>query len=405
MEEIRRFERMLIAEGALILKFWFHLSKERQKKRLKKLEKRPPDPLAGDRDRLEALRALRPLPQDLRARAARDEHRRGALDRGRGHGRALPQPDRRQGHPRARCGAAPRRTRPPAPESHTGRPHAPGLDELEHPQAPRPDARSWTSTSYERELRELPGQAHPAHPAQGASGSTTSVHGLRGRRRRRQGRRHPPRHPGARRPRTTTSSRSPRPPRRSAPSPTSGASGATCRAGARLTIFDRSWYGRVLVERVEGFCSEADWMRAYSEINDFEEQLVRQRRHRPGQVLAPDQPGGAAPALRGARGDRLQALQDHRRGLAQPREVGRLRDAPSATWSTAPAPRSPPGPWSRPRTSTTPGSRSCGPSASGSRKAFKKIHSEREPEPQPPPGSGGSYPVSMEPAHPPRNRP
>jgi len=41
-----------------------------------------------------------------------------------------------------------------------------------------------------------------------------------------------------------------------------------------ITIFDRSWYGRVLVERVEGFCSQADWMRAYSEINDFEEQLV-----------------------------------------------------------------------------------------------------------------------------------
>jgi polyphosphate:AMP phosphotransferase len=42
----------------------------------------------------------------------------------------------------------------------------------------------------------------------------------------------------------------------------------------RLTIFDRSWYGRVLVERIEGYCSEADWMRAYGEINDFEEQMV-----------------------------------------------------------------------------------------------------------------------------------
>ena len=41
----------------------------------------------------------------------------------------------------------------------------------------------------------------------------------------------------------------------------------------QFTIFDRSWYGRVLVERVEGFCSEADWLRAYGEINDFEEQL------------------------------------------------------------------------------------------------------------------------------------
>ena len=43
----------------------------------------------------------------------------------------------------------------------------------------------------------------------------------------------------------------------------------------RFTLYDRSWYGRVLVERIEGFCSEADWMRAYSEINDFEEQLAR----------------------------------------------------------------------------------------------------------------------------------
>jgi AMP-polyphosphate phosphotransferase len=41
-----------------------------------------------------------------------------------------------------------------------------------------------------------------------------------------------------------------------------------------FTIFDRSWYGRVLVERVEKYCSERDWMRAYSEINDFEEQLI-----------------------------------------------------------------------------------------------------------------------------------
>ncbi len=43
----------------------------------------------------------------------------------------------------------------------------------------------------------------------------------------------------------------------------------------RFTIFDRSWYGRVLVERVEKLCSEANWMRAYGEINDFESQLVR----------------------------------------------------------------------------------------------------------------------------------
>ncbi len=41
-----------------------------------------------------------------------------------------------------------------------------------------------------------------------------------------------------------------------------------------VAIYDRTWYGRVLVERIEGFCSEADWQRAYCEINDFEQQLV-----------------------------------------------------------------------------------------------------------------------------------
>jgi polyphosphate:AMP phosphotransferase len=45
----------------------------------------------------------------------------------------------------------------------------------------------------------------------------------------------------------------------------------------RMTIFDRSWYGRVLVERVENYCNEADWMRAYGEINDFEAQLVKNK--------------------------------------------------------------------------------------------------------------------------------
>ncbi|HOP77542.1 MAG TPA: polyphosphate:AMP phosphotransferase [Thermogutta sp.] len=41
-----------------------------------------------------------------------------------------------------------------------------------------------------------------------------------------------------------------------------------------ITIFDRSWYGRVLVERVEGYCSQEEWERAYREINEFERQLA-----------------------------------------------------------------------------------------------------------------------------------
>jgi polyphosphate kinase 2 (PPK2 family) len=43
----------------------------------------------------------------------------------------------------------------------------------------------------------------------------------------------------------------------------------------QIAIFDRSWYGRVLVERVEGFCSEAAWRRAYGEINQFERELTQ----------------------------------------------------------------------------------------------------------------------------------
>jgi AMP-polyphosphate phosphotransferase len=42
-----------------------------------------------------------------------------------------------------------------------------------------------------------------------------------------------------------------------------------------INVFDRTWYGRVLVERVEGFCSEADWRRGYDEINEFEAQQTQ----------------------------------------------------------------------------------------------------------------------------------
>jgi polyphosphate kinase 2 (PPK2 family) len=44
-----------------------------------------------------------------------------------------------------------------------------------------------------------------------------------------------------------------------------------------MTVYDRSWYGRVLVERVEGLASEPEWQRAYHEINNFEQQLIGHR--------------------------------------------------------------------------------------------------------------------------------
>jgi hypothetical protein len=96
-------------------------------------------------------------------------------------------------------------------------------------------------------------------------------------------------------------------------------------AAARApAFFDRSWYGRVLVERVEGFCAEADWMRAYGEINEFEHALVQH-----GVVLAKFwlaiSKDEQYRRFKQREAGRVQALQDHRRGLAQPREVGRLR--------------------------------------------------------------------------------
>lgn len=42
----------------------------------------------------------------------------------------------------------------------------------------------------------------------------------------------------------------------------------------QVAIFDRSWYGRVLVERIEGFATDDEWMRAYDEINSFEKTLT-----------------------------------------------------------------------------------------------------------------------------------
>ena len=41
-----------------------------------------------------------------------------------------------------------------------------------------------------------------------------------------------------------------------------------------MTIFDRTWYGRVMVERIEGFCTRGEWQRAYKEINDMEQDLT-----------------------------------------------------------------------------------------------------------------------------------
>jgi hypothetical protein len=105
----------------------------------------------------------------------------------------------------------------------------------------------------------------------------------------------------------------------------------------------------VLVERVERLGTVQDWMRAYAEINEFEEHLTR---------------GGAIVVkfwLQISKAEQLARFEARERAsfkrfkkitpeLAQPQEVGCVRARPSATWSTGPAPRSRHGCWSRPRT-------------------------------------------------------
>jgi AMP-polyphosphate phosphotransferase len=83
-----------------------------------------------------------------------------------------------------------------------------------------------------------------------------------------------------------------------------------------ITIFDRTWYGRVLVERVEEFCTEAQWRRAYREIIGMEQQLVHF-----GTVLLKFwlhiDPDEQLRRFRERTGNGPQAVEDHRRGLAK----------------------------------------------------------------------------------------
>ncbi|MEI2643704.1 MAG: hypothetical protein V9G10_15685 [Candidatus Nanopelagicales bacterium] len=95
-------------------------------------------------------------------------------------------------------------------------------------------------------------------------------------------------------------------------------------AAGQFVIFDRTWYGRVLVERIEGF-AETGGMAAGLR----RDQRLRAAADRPGllrrEVLAAHLRRGAAGPFPGPRADGLQAAQDHRRGLPQPGAMGRVR--------------------------------------------------------------------------------
>ncbi len=272
MEEIRRFERMLTAEGALILKFWFHLSKERQKERLKKLEKK-------------AKTRWRVTPEDWRHFAIYDRFRRISE-------RALRETSTAEAPWLVVEGSDPayrsltvgkailaslrRRLDEPAPhptETHTAPLVAPVdnvdiIHRLDLSQKLDKAAYEHDLLKYQRKLALLTREPRYKDISVVAVFEGSDAAGKGG---------------AIRRVTAALDARHYRIVPIAAPSEEERAQPYLWRfwrhlpRRGMLAMFDRSWYGRVLVERVEGFCTEADWMRAYTEINDFEEQLVRHR--------------------------------------------------------------------------------------------------------------------------------
>ncbi len=80
----------------------------------------------------------------------------------------------------------------------------------------------------------------------------------------------------------------------------------------QISVFDRSWYGRVLVERVEGLAKPAEWKRAFGEINDFEEMFARTSTNAaPWHVVASNDKSGARATVLGILAQRLAAGLDY----------------------------------------------------------------------------------------------
>jgi AMP-polyphosphate phosphotransferase len=281
LDEIVDFERALTDDGALILKFWMHLDKRSQKARLKKLEK---DPLTrwrvtreqwdnyelygrfiGAAEQLITRTSLPHAPwtivegADERYRSltiatmVRDAIRK-RLTVNPGPPSAPPNPGPEKQKTPAAAGRAPRASTQPTLLSH--------LDLRQRVDPKR----------YKVKLEQLQGRLNTLHrkaQRQGASvilvfeGADAAGKG------------------GAiRRLTTAIDARAYQVIPIAAPTDEERAQHYLWRfwrhlaRRGRLTIFDRSWYGRVLVERVEGFASEREWMRAYAEINQFESQLV-----------------------------------------------------------------------------------------------------------------------------------
>ena len=273
LNSIMSFETMLVNEGVLLIKLWFHITKDLQKRRFKELESEPLTRwrvTKRDWKRLELYEVFRNVAAHVLRRTSRGQTQWHIIDGSDARWRAICVGDILRSALARRLAES---SVPSAP--HTG---------LEVPAVPQLDGRAnvisvlqldqpFEKDEYKRELPVLQERfarlvRHPnfarhslvlAFEGNDAAGKGGAIQ------------------------RVTDALD----PRRyitvpiSAPTDEELARPYLWRFWRRMprngkvVIFDRSWYGRVLVERIEGFASEADWMRAYAEINDFEEELVR----------------------------------------------------------------------------------------------------------------------------------
>ena len=268
IDQINRFEAMLVNEGALVLKFWFHLTKEGQKRRLKALEKDPRTAWRVTKWNWDRLKTYDKL-QDVVGHVLRMTNTpwapwiiiEGEDDRYRSltTGKILLDAIRQR---LAAKGKQVTPVAPPVPVNLDGRDLLSELD-LAH---------KLSKKQYEDQLAKWQGRLSelvrdPRFKQKSVicvfEGSDAAGKG------------------GAvRRVTAAMDARDYQIVPIAAPTEEERAQPYMWRfwrhipRTGRVTIFDRSWYGRVLVERVEGFCAEADWLRAYTEINDFEHELA-----------------------------------------------------------------------------------------------------------------------------------
>jgi len=270
LDDINRFEAMLVNEGALVLKFWFHLSKDGQKKRLKALEKDPRTAWRVTKTSYDRLKTYDDL-QKVAGHVLRvtntahapwiivegtdDEYR--SLTVGRIVLESMKKRLQQQG-----CPAVP--VAPPIVRTIDQRNL---LTELDLTQ-------KLAKKDYERELAKYQGRLSELARDPRFTGKHSLVVVFEGSDAAGKG-------GSIRRVVEAIDARQYQIVPIAAPTEEERAQPYLWRfwrhlpRTGRITIFDRSWYGRVLVERVEGFCAEADWLRAYAEINDFEHQLVK----------------------------------------------------------------------------------------------------------------------------------